>query len=75
MQEWGTQGLRLVSDPLFPIGILSNMAHVLLEGRAADGLVQISGQIPMQLAEANMNLIYCSCIQQCIQLQNPMEPD
>lgn len=41
-----------MSDPHFSLGILFNMDHRLLEGRGADGLVQISGQIPMQSAEA-----------------------
>lgn len=41
------------------------MAHMLLEGRGADGLVEISRQIPMQPAEADMNCSHCLCTWQC----------
>lgn len=37
-------GMGFVFDPHFSPGILFNMDHRLLEGRRADGLVQISGK-------------------------------
>lgn len=37
-------GMGFVSNPRFSLGILFNMDHRLLEGRSADGLVQISGK-------------------------------
>lgn len=59
----GDSGLK--SDSHFPIRVLFNMAYMLLEGRGANSLVEISRQIPMQLAEADMNRSHCLCTWQC----------
>lgn len=64
-----------MSDPHFSLGILFNTDHRLLEGRGADGLVQISGQIPMQSAEADMNRSHSLCTWRCFHPQNPREAD
>lgn len=70
---WSRHGV-CVWSPLLS-WVLFNIDHRLLEGRRADGLVQISGQIPVQSAEADMNCSHSLCTWQCVPPQNPREAD
>lgn len=54
-----------MSDPHFSLGILFNMDHRLLGGRGTDHLVQISGRIPMQSAEADINCSHSLYMAMC----------